>query len=205
LNAVRALTHQPAMGAEFSTWQKILGEQSLVEAVRAAQLPGIPLVSVGSGNGVTERQVGEALKTDVICVDPDSFSYAPESENGMLPDFPHVEALLEKKKELVGDCLLMLVWTDPNDSTYDVEAIELLRPRSIVVVCEITGSGGSSALHEWMQKLPGVGDLYDGPVSWLTPPDEPAKIRDKYRISDIHAKMCGETAKYAIVTIRRVD
>jgi hypothetical protein len=119
----------------------------------------ISIVSVGSGNGVLERQISNELKTDIICVDPDPESYEKYPTNmslAMIPQYNNVVSLIKSKPDLIGNCILLIGWSSPNDTTYDLEAIDALKPSRIVLIYETTGIAGSFSLHKWLSGIPEV-------------------------------------------------
>jgi hypothetical protein len=67
---------------------------------------------------------------------------------------------VEARPEIVGNCCVFLNWCDPNDSDYDAEAVDLLRPCGIVAVIERFGGGNGAAggkrFHELYEQ--GLGD-----------------------------------------------
>ncbi len=62
----------------------------------------------------------------------------------MVPEAPSTEALVAARPELVGAAALLLQWPSPNDSVYDVDAIERLRPPLIIALWACCGAAGGS-------------------------------------------------------------
>lgn len=124
------------------------GEDQCLEHLAAVRSwhDDVPMVSVGSGPGELERRAG-----DVVCVDP-----APP--DGCRVDAPTVPDLIRDRPELVGNCTALLCWCLPNGSTYDMEAVELLRPRAVLSLLERFGDGygaaGGQLFHERMVDRP---------------------------------------------------
>lgn len=111
----------------------------------------IAVVSVGSGNGVVERKLNDDLEIKVICVDPEPNRYL-SCADPMLPDYPSVPALVAARPEIQGNCILLLNWASPNESTYDIEAVRDLRPLDVVAVVETTtGIAGGCEFHSWLE------------------------------------------------------
>jgi hypothetical protein len=120
----------------------------------------LPVVSVGSGMGAVE-----SLTDGVpwILVDPAPMSFAnhPDDYDGegaveplRMPDYPLVKDLVLAKPEIVGNCLLFLNWCEPNDSDYDYEAVEQLKPRGVLSLIELyhglPGAAGGDKFHDWL-------------------------------------------------------
>jgi hypothetical protein len=64
--------------------------------------------------------------------------------------YDYVKTLVEAHPELVGNCIVFINWSLPNDSIYDIESIGLLKPKHVVTVCETTGSAGGAAFLKWL-------------------------------------------------------
>lgn len=160
----------------------------------------LPIVSVGSGSGVHERQLERLSKRRIICVDPiterwintnhmpeeviiaatdtyayitgtreitdDSGNYKLTFKNIVLylafdtntynhlfhkPDYKFTSDLIVDKPKLISANHLLLIWSFPNESVYDVEAIELLKPKYITIVYEAGGVAGGEQLHIWLE------------------------------------------------------
>ena len=114
----------------------------------------LPLIEVGSGNGLVAQYLSQDRKNRIICIDPllRHFLGRPEDCGGLKPDFATVQDLLQTSNHLVGNCAILLNWPYPNGSTYDMEAIHLLRPRFIVVLYDLYGIAGGYDLIAWMTK-----------------------------------------------------
>lgn len=116
--------------------------------------PSYPMISVGSGIGRIERAIELEHKVGIICVDPNPESFNKRSEelkedDYHMPDYALVTDLVKAKPELIGKCSLLLIWPDPCDSVYDMEAVVLLRPVSIVVLYEPYGASGGRLFSYW--------------------------------------------------------
>lgn len=99
------------------------------------------IVSVGSGTGAYEFELTEGrpeLRQRLILVDPapDSFQQKPKDDRrAMAPHFAATRDLVAARPEVVGRCILLLLW--PHwELTYDVEAVEVLQPLGIVSLTE---------------------------------------------------------------------
>lgn len=117
--------------------------------------PG-PIVSVGSGCAYLEY-AAYGGDDRCICVDPDA-PYAL-----IVPHYPTVEDLVRARPELVGACTLVCCWCRPNDSTYDAEAVRLLRPLAVLALIErdggCHGSAGGRRFHIFLE----APDAHDPP------------------------------------------
>lgn len=120
----------------------------------------VPVVSVGSGNGLVERDLENAvvcantgLRPTVYCVDPDPESYLGPPVFKQ-PDAASTTALLGQHPELVGNCILFLNWPEPNGCTWDMEAVVALQPQAIIAVIErfgnSYGAAGGELLHRFL-------------------------------------------------------
>lgn len=120
---------------------------------RLLKLSNLPIVSIGSGSGVVELLLDQAFDVDIICVDPDphSFSTAPE-DMGKKPKYPLVSDLIKDQPTIVGNCILLLVWSPPNASTYDYDALVALCPNLVLWIGEPSGSAGGATMLKWLQK-----------------------------------------------------
>lgn len=118
----------------------------------------IPIVSVGSGNGALEFEIVMMIqKTDIdlILVDPTPESYQkyPENRRCLTPDYPTVEDLIKTEPRLINNCVLFLGWPSPNNSTYDVDAINSLRPLRVVALYEKEEGAGGEFFHNWVRNM----------------------------------------------------
>jgi hypothetical protein len=143
-----------------------------LHAVNSAH-PGVPIVEVGSGDGRHARYFNEyhGINFDYL-VDPAPDEYKSTS-NGMseiklLPIAPHfnnVKELIAKKNEIVGNCIVVLIWSYPaeqrdngegrNSDGYDYEAICDLQPLSVISLYESDGNAGSAQFHTWLDVIGG--------------------------------------------------
>ena len=70
------------------------------------------------------------------------------------PDYRLVKYLIKDRPELINACHLLLIWTSPNSSHYDYDAIIELKPKYITIVYDSTGGAGGEKLHEYINGLP---------------------------------------------------
>lgn len=116
---------------------------------------GKPVVSVGSGTGLTEALAKTICpEMELICVDPNAREFMPGSimKDAVVfqaPDYPLVTKLLAARPELKDNCNVVLIWALPNDAHYDMDAIKKLKPLSVLAVMEPAGGAGSSRFHQW--------------------------------------------------------
>jgi hypothetical protein len=133
------------------------GLQVVVALIKriAEQYPGIPWVSVGCGNAAVESQSG--FKWHLVDPAPLSWLNSHGLREPYLPvNSSSTRELIEKEPALVNNCVLFLNWPLPNDSTYDIEAVQLLNPVAVLSITELwlggNGGAGSRGLHEWRQR-----------------------------------------------------
>lgn len=108
------------------------------------------IVSVGCGSGYVEAFLTANVDDDIsrsrlVLVDPQPMSF---NKIPVLPvHYSTVNELLVARPEVFRDCLLLLIWSDPDDSTYDYDAVMALEPKSILVLHERPGQepNGSAA------------------------------------------------------------
>lgn len=108
-------------------------------------------ISVGSGNGVIEYMLKNIYPDiNMICVDPKPQSFIKFPKNGqyIAPKFPDVNELIKTEPSLVNNCVLLLIWPEP-DKLYDMEAINLLCPIGVISVYETENVSGSQEFHKW--------------------------------------------------------
>lgn len=130
----------------------------------------MPMVSIGSGFAAVESTIPSI---NWILVDPNPMSYfyplPPNGEAQMTtpfikPDFSHMIDLARARPSIISNCTMFLNWLDPNDSCYDVEAVNLLKPRAIVAIiekfCGSNGAAGGMAFHYMMDDPDGEYFIY---------------------------------------------
>ena len=121
--------------------------------------PGMPQVSVGSGNGVLEFCYAKKYtgsKETILCVDPAPLSY---NSNGLessfqAPKYDYVRDLLREKPQLRRNCVLVLNWPNPFGDPYDIDAVMSLEPCGFFTTLEHwrdTGAAGSPSFHHFLQ------------------------------------------------------
>ena len=119
----------------------------LLEFARAH--PG-EMVSVGSGCASLEWA---AFGSDArcICVDP---KLTPGAR--IAPLAPSVGELVEQRPELVSAATLLCNWCLPNESAYDMEAVELIKPPAVLALIErfhgSYGAAGGERFHTFIEE-----------------------------------------------------
>lgn len=113
-------------------------------------------ISAGSGAALLEKFLVDQKFlsfTRLICVDPNPLSYNSRCPIHIKPKYSYVKDLLKQEPKVKNDSGLMLIWPSPNDSTYDIESIQDLRPRTILILAAPDGSSGGSKLLSWLRDI----------------------------------------------------
>jgi hypothetical protein len=141
------------------SWYAELGYDYIVE--RLKKLDDNPIVSIGSSSCEHEIQLEKLSGRKIICVDPNPGEFASDSpvQETRQPDYATAEDYAKANPKAIGNCHLLLIWPEPNFSTYDVMAINLLKPKSVILVYESTGSSGGVTLRLWVEKIGGPGEM----------------------------------------------
>ena len=148
-------------------------------------------ISIGSGNGAYEYAAEQKYpELKIICVEPKSFNdswYAGDIYKE--PDYEFARDVVNAHPELIGNCTLLLNWCFP-DMTYDLEAVKLLKPLSVIARGGDFGSsaGNSPQLYEYLDNRGDYKEVFSNhegiPTKWY--------ICTKY-LSE-HFSRCLETA-----------
>ena len=110
-------------------------------------------ISVGSGNSVLEKHLYDKYNLNMICVDPKLEQYFPAPKTlEMETKYDYVKDLINNNSKIIGTCILLLNWSNPGDSEYDMEAIELLNPKFILWIGEKNGAAGGEKFHKWLHE-----------------------------------------------------
>ena len=116
--------------------------------------PGLNLISIGSGNGLLENQIRIRFGINIICIDPNPESYS-RVPIVLAPNFPLVTDLIGVAPQLIGNCLILLNWCNPNKSRYDFDAIQSLRPIAFISIFESfmggPGAAGGILFYEFIR------------------------------------------------------
>ena len=107
---------------------------------------GKKIVEVGSGNGHLAKVISSIAKTKVITIDPLEEKFLGNTEQKS--DFDYVETYLKTNNADID--YLVLNWTNPNDGSYDVDAIQKLKPENIILLYASCGAAGTRDLHKWI-------------------------------------------------------
>ena len=114
----------------------------------------IYFISLGSGFAQLEYKFKHIIEW--ICIDPKPSYYSINIENILIqPHFASVKECIQSNPEVVNNCVLLLNWTPPTvneqDNQFEKEAINLLKPKSILSLFEQyqgkPGSSGSEYFH----------------------------------------------------------
>ncbi len=111
------------------------------------------IISVGSGFGVTERELESEYKVKIITIDPLEEKFQPPEDMMLakLPMFPDCHTFMEKYQDEKSDIIMILDWPSPYDATYAIEAIELVKPKTIVIRYASCGAAGSKRLQSFLK------------------------------------------------------
>jgi hypothetical protein len=148
-------------------WRKHLSKDIINEYLDTAFIKygeDKKIISVGSGHADTEFSFMERNKKEIICIDPSPFSHGRFGSVLVNPKYDYVDELIKNEPDVVGNCHLLLIWPLPNESTYDIEAVEKLKPLSLVIIYEPTGSSGGSEFlkYKWRCNCFGKEQKYYG-------------------------------------------
>jgi hypothetical protein len=121
--------------------------------------PRMQPISVGSGNGILEfcyaKKYTESKET-ILCVDPAPLSFNSDGIDipFQAPKYGSVESLLSANPQLRRNCVLVLNWPNPNESTYDFDAVQALEPCGFFTTLEHwgdSGGAGGSSFHRFLR------------------------------------------------------
>lgn len=113
------------------------------------------IVSVGTGCGTVDSKLKQFWNRPCYLVDPNLnqekiWSRKGDQQRVLTPDFADVNDLIAAHPEIVGECGVSIIYPFPSAGPYDVEAIQLLKPRVIVLLYELHETSGSEELFEWL-------------------------------------------------------
>jgi hypothetical protein len=130
--------------------------------------PELYIIVVGSGSALSEacyliKYPENAYR--FIFVDPNPMSFGAEGQQYtkpfLEPNYSTVRKLIKQKKQLIDNCIVLLNWCDPDNSTYDKESIDLLQPKAFLTLTEsnirnfkepTNGSAGSAIMFQFLQE-----------------------------------------------------
>ena len=145
----------------FNIGIKSFGYENVVDIINSFYKKyNLPIVSMGSGTGIIEYLAKKKNnKIDWICIDNDSTMNFPPSANQYINqplmniDYNSCDQLIEATPSIVNNCVLFLNWCEPNESTYDYEAIIKLKPIAVLSIYEIfrgqNGAAGGEMFYNW--------------------------------------------------------
>jgi len=86
----------------------------------------IPIVSIGSGNGVVEKMLMDKLDIKIILIDPNPNSFLSVPSNyqkdiSLSADYPTVQKLLKNNSTLKGNYIAFINWPFYGDSKYELK------------------------------------------------------------------------------------
>lgn len=138
-----------------------------------AIFPECKIVSVGSGDGCLEKAISDKIPdVEFICVDPDPTSYSPDETIYMAPQFDTIYDLRENMPELVGNCIVFMTNTLPQQENgealpYDIEVMHVLRPNAVIAQYSPNGCTGSDYFQYWVESsFPYVNQMYDFEITY---------------------------------------
>ena len=145
----------------FNIGIKSFGYENVVNIISSFyNTYNLPIVSMGSGTGAIEY-LAKKKNNDInwICVDNDPTMNFPPSANQYINqplmniDYNSCDQLIEEMPSIVNNCVLFLNWCEPNESTYDYEAIIKLKPIAVLSIYEIfggqNGAAGGEMFYNW--------------------------------------------------------
>jgi len=115
------------------------------------------IISVGSGFGKTEKKLEDEYNISIITIDLSIITIDPleekfaKLENNLvkLPIYNTCEDFL-KDRGLSDNITMMLDWPSPNEATYGVDAISLIKPLILIVRYASCGEAGSFRLQSFL-------------------------------------------------------
>lgn len=113
--------------------------------------PDGTIISVGSGFGVTEKKLEDEYNISIITIDPleEKFAKPDDMNLAKLPIYNTCEDFL-KDRGLSDNITMMLDWPSPNEATYGVDAISLIKPLILIVRYASCGAAGSFRLQSFL-------------------------------------------------------
>lgn len=121
--------------------------------------PDKHIISVGSGSAFFEYQYVSKYCKEIICIDPAPFSWSYNKtlkKSFIEPKYPTTEVLIENDNTVIGNCILILNWCPPNESDFDYQAVQLLKPVAIFTTLEKFnggfGAGGGLNFHNYLDR-----------------------------------------------------
>jgi hypothetical protein len=129
------------------------------------------IISVGCGDGSYEFEISNNInRNKFILVDPAPASFMDNTANDKLKiNYKSVDELVLSQPEVIGKCVLLLVWPYPDsyhkfnpnitdieeyDDKFDIKAFKLLQPVSVICMYEsVDGVNGASGSIQMLEVL----------------------------------------------------
>jgi hypothetical protein len=139
---------------KYSTGVVLLGKENVYEYIKnILKISNLEIVSVGSGNGIIEKNIEEKFNIKMICIDPTPLLWSLSTDENRLPDYDTTSDLLKERNKLKNNCNLLINWSYP-DHSYDIESIIMLKPRNIIIITDLSEkhAAGGFELHKFMKR-----------------------------------------------------
>lgn len=165
----------------YSRAAECFGIDRVCQFVRDAFDAG-EVIAIGPGRCKLEFDISKMTDIKFICVDPapEEFHDTGMSKEMSMPiDYPTAQSLIEARPKLVGNCKVFINWfyAGSKHGHADLEAIDLLHPKDVVVIFDRSGASGSRKFFDWLyaghrgyalvaeenveeEQPPGVGNLH---------------------------------------------
>lgn len=161
--------NQKFMDSHLNKCVRAFGLDNVLQWIQSIhQVYHVPWVSVGCGNAAGKaffffkkthfavESCAKEINWRLCDPEPLSFGSLGLLEPYAPVQFKNVQELIQQEPTIVGHCVLFLNWPEPNDATYDYEAIQLLQPLAILATTELFlglhGGGGSKSLFAFRQR-----------------------------------------------------
>lgn len=115
------------------------------------------VLEIGAGSGEFGMIMRDTLGAKLVTIDPDTSRYAFTGFPNLRHDFPTVEDFKSAGGTMGQNDIMLINWPfpehlNPTNPTYDIDAIEALKPSWIVLVYEEIGAAGSKKLRNFVRK-----------------------------------------------------
>jgi hypothetical protein len=113
----------------------------------------LPLVSIGSGNGLLEflHEKKYPSERELCCVDPRPLEW---SGIKFLFKVPKYKKASDMPHTYVNNCVMLLNWPYPGQDSYDVDAIDSLKPKFFCIIRTFGLIGAASGAYHKRFPLP---------------------------------------------------
>ncbi len=175
-----SMSNNPNLTNFFSYGTQAFRTERILDVLKCFP-DSLPIVSLGSSNGVLERIIRDALNNSVVCIEPEfnRFMTVPDELIDQLclrPDHSSIEDYLQTDGK--RDVILFINWPEPNESYYDIDAICRLRPDYLVIIMDPSGISGGAHLQIFLEKCGLAGCTPVGPDGTL----DFSAVHGQYRI-----------------------